>query len=511
MSSSPPRPLQLRTGVVVQAITICKLLLYLTGVSDTLAHDQQLSSPLTSYFHLREGVHLFKNGADPYDGGSFHHSPLLLALFGTVIPPSKVAAYAFWCLCDAMAAGALVSIWHSRQRVSLSSRDTLIALTYLLNPYLLLPSLALSTSTIDNTLTLFAIKYACQGRRAASLLCLALVIHMSPSMVLILAPTLLVLISDPHSHLASPQPFQSPLKRAIPLLGQFLLYFVALTAASSLAAGNISWILQTWGVNFTLPDLSPNPGMWWYFFTEMFDHFRPFFLMVFSVHLLIYIAPVCLKFQHDPLYAAFLLLGVIGTFKSYLTLSDPGLFLSMISLFPETYPYQSTSKAYGAHISNATMARANLRAVLKETKRTDDNEKDYLRIVKILDEYVPLLRGIMSCVAHDEIGLKSEPEYAYVILTYAFAVCNLARSSVKTLGLYEHDRTISDSERKAKDEKLNLAVNLLMKASGMFSYISQTALLEWDNSRDGGTNGLPKPPDLSRVVNDALEKYVKSS
>jgi len=33
----------------------------------------------------------------------------------------------------------------------------------------------------------------------------------------------------------------------------------------------------------TLPDLTPNPGLWWYFFTEMFDHFRPFFLMVFSV------------------------------------------------------------------------------------------------------------------------------------------------------------------------------------------------------------------------------------
>ena len=33
----------------------------------------------------------------------------------------------------------------------------------------------------------------------------------------------------------------------------------------------------------TLPDLTPNPGLWWYFFTEMFDHFRAFFLMVFSV------------------------------------------------------------------------------------------------------------------------------------------------------------------------------------------------------------------------------------
>lgn len=32
-----------------------------------------------------------------------------------------------------------------------------------------------------------------------------------------------------------------------------------------------------------LPDLTPNSGLWWYFFTEVFDHFRPFFLMVFSV------------------------------------------------------------------------------------------------------------------------------------------------------------------------------------------------------------------------------------
>jgi hypothetical protein len=42
--------------------------------------------------------------------------------------------------------------------------------------------------------------------------------------------------------------------------------------------------------------------------------------------------------RHDSLYAAFLLVGVLGTFKAYLTLADPGLFLSMIVLFPETFP-----------------------------------------------------------------------------------------------------------------------------------------------------------------------------
>lgn len=33
----------------------------------------------------------------------------------------------------------------------------------------------------------------------------------------------------------------------------------------------------------TVSDLAPNVGMWWYFFTEMFDHFRAFFLGVFQV------------------------------------------------------------------------------------------------------------------------------------------------------------------------------------------------------------------------------------
>jgi hypothetical protein len=42
--------------------------------------------------------------------------------------------------------------------------------------------------------------------------------------------------------------------------------------------------------------------------------------------------------RYDALYASFILLGVLGTFKAYSTLSDPGLFLSMIAIFPETFP-----------------------------------------------------------------------------------------------------------------------------------------------------------------------------
>jgi len=61
--------------------------------------------------------------------------------------------------------------------------------------------------------------------------------------------------------------------------------------------------------------------------------------MVFSVHVFIYVLPFCIKFQHDPLYATFCVLGILGLFKPYPTLADFGLFISMITIFPEVYPY----------------------------------------------------------------------------------------------------------------------------------------------------------------------------
>jgi phosphatidylinositol glycan class U len=42
--------------------------------------------------------------------------------------------------------------------------------------------------------------------------------------------------------------------------------------------------------------------------------------------------------RHDAMYASFLLVGILGIFKAYLTLADPGLFPSMFVLFPEVYP-----------------------------------------------------------------------------------------------------------------------------------------------------------------------------
>ena len=43
----------------------------------------------------------------------------------------------------------------------------------------------------------------------------------------------------------------------------------------------------------------------------------------------------------------------------------------------------SIEKAYTFHFSDATQARANLRGILKGSKRADNDEKDYLSLVKV--------------------------------------------------------------------------------------------------------------------------------
>ncbi|KAI0075765.1 hypothetical protein K474DRAFT_1663868 [Panus rudis PR-1116 ss-1] len=193
------------------------------------------------------------------------------------------------------------------------------------------------------------------------------------------------------------------------------------------------------------------------------------------------------------------------------------------------------SASYVTEVSEATEARANLRAALKESKRTGDIEKDYLKLIKVLDEYIPKLYGIIACVNSGDLVIRNEPifswrttlsatlfnnsprinlpslptEAAFTLLTYGFALSNLARAVVVSLGSYEYERAISDAERKAKDERLGFAVTLLCKAAGVYEFIAKEVMSQWDAARERAlASGMscPRPPDLSREVLIGLSK-----
>ncbi|KAF9061205.1 GPI transamidase subunit PIG-U-domain-containing protein [Rhodocollybia butyracea] len=243
---------------------------------------------------------------------------------------------------DVFAAYALVRIWTARQRKqtlsseSTESKSSLLIIIYTLNPLIILPSLARSTSSVDNAVLLTAICLACHAPvRFGALFFLALRTHLSIDALILVPPMFMLIFSSPASRLRRPG-----LSNFVEI-SLFILLWTALAAYARTCAGDWKWVWQTWGASLTLPSLTPNPGVWWYFFTEMFDHFRPFFLMVFSLHLLLY---------HDPLYSIFILIGILATLKPYppyltmVYLRHP-LLLSL--LFYTPLSYNRSLRTYG--------------------------------------------------------------------------------------------------------------------------------------------------------------------
>lgn len=110
------------------------------------------------------------------------------------------------------------------------------------------------------------------------------------------------------------------------------------TPPSSSTSSSWEFLAATYGVQLTLADLTPNSGLWWYFFVEMFDSFRAFFLGVFWLHLSAYVGGLSIRLRRQPLVAITLLLGIFSIFKPYPSTADTSLFLALVPLFRHVFP-----------------------------------------------------------------------------------------------------------------------------------------------------------------------------
>jgi phosphatidylinositol glycan class U len=116
----------------------------------------------------------------------------------------------------------------------------------------------------------------------------------------------------------------------------FSLIFLVLSSFA--VTGSWEFLNSTYGIQLTLTDLTPNVGLWWYFFTEMFDSFRSFFLGVFWLHLSSYMPALCIRIRHQPLVVLTLLLGIFSIFKPYPSIADTSLFFALIPCFRHIFP-----------------------------------------------------------------------------------------------------------------------------------------------------------------------------
>jgi len=207
--------------------------------------------------------------------------------------------------------------------------------SFLLSPFTLATCVGRSTSVFTTCAILQAVAKAIAGAPLGAMVALSFAAYLSMYPLLLLPPLLLLAYDRqrPAPRAASAPAF------AATHLAAFAFCLAALLGMSYLLAGG-SWqfLPSTYGVQLTLSDLTPNVGLWWYFFIEMFDSFRSFFLAVFWLHLASYVGGVTVRIRRQPLVALTLLTGLFAIFKPYPSIGDTSLFLALVPLFRHVFP-----------------------------------------------------------------------------------------------------------------------------------------------------------------------------
>jgi phosphatidylinositol glycan class U len=206
---------------------------------------------------------------------------------------------------------------------------------YLFNPLTIATCIGRPTSVFTNCAILFALANAIENRPIKSILALSLASYLSLYPALLLPP-LILLCHDRQTR--TPGRDTNGVGLAIICLGAFTASIGLLLTMSYFVTGT-SWefLSSTYGVQLLLPDLTPNIGLWWYFFIEMFDSFREFFLGVFWLHLAGYVGGLCFRVHKQPLFAITTMIGIFAIFKPYPSISDTSLYCALLPLYRHVF------------------------------------------------------------------------------------------------------------------------------------------------------------------------------
>lgn len=235
---------------------------------------------------------------------------------------------------DLIIAYALSNITHLKQKRDTTQQKlkvernwipispTTVAALYLFNPFSILSCVSKSTLLFTNLSIVLSLLSALKGKTKPTMFWIALASYLSfyPAM---LVPALFLILDDGKTVMnlmvENLQVLYWPpsLCRSLMHLGYFWVGWRSyLDYLECILDRGISCIPPTVQCKFIssvwrrlstkeriyifsifVTDLTPNVGMFWYFFIEIFDQFRSFFMVVFQFHTFIFTIPVCIKLR----------------------------------------------------------------------------------------------------------------------------------------------------------------------------------------------------------------------
>lgn len=198
------------------------------------------------------------------------------------------------------------------------------ALAYLFNPFSVLNCVGLTTTVWSNFLLSIMVFGLASEMKMLCLLALALETQKNFYPMILIVPIALSFSESSKSKVLS---------RSITIV-IFFAMLVSIQYLSYELMGSWRFLDSTYGFIIHCRDLTPNIGLFWYFFTEMFDHFRELFLYTFQLNTtILYLLPLTFTFKDSPEFLLTILLSLITIFRSYPCIGDVAFYLALIPLW----------------------------------------------------------------------------------------------------------------------------------------------------------------------------------
>lgn len=337
----------------------------------TIGDRVEISTSLNSWRKVTEGAYLYSEGINPYVGDNFHETPLGLIVFNKLISHIPQWIGIIFIVCDLVTAHVLyrtaqtfMSELFSRQMrkkekyakgtetLLLKQSDLVlppvyVASAYLFNPYIIFSCVGQTTTVFANLCLAFTFLLMIKGQRIAccSVLALATLQSLYPATLLVPASIYLAR-AERSSSLEDKQSLRA--SSCILTVVTFISALLLLLYISSELTGGWEFLHATYGFILNVPDLRPNVGLFWYFFTEMFENFRLLFICVFQINAtLLYLVPLTFRLHDEPMLLAASLTALMAVFKSYPSLGDVGFYLALLPMWKHLFNFMQQGFVVG--------------------------------------------------------------------------------------------------------------------------------------------------------------------
>ena len=295
----------------------------------------EISTPISSWKSIKEGLWLINNKYSPYANNIFHNTPFILKLFEYLLQISQHGPVIFLTLTEIITTINIYIIANNAQSFVVNKGyidiikkeptnfhcskyfSLYAACFYYFNPFVFVTSLCKSISSVAHVLITLTIVFSIKKNITISgfIMGLAIVMDIYPLLLMPIAIKFCCLDNEKYR-------LKIILLYIITTIISFYIFLLFNLSLLNENETKLEFIRQYFIFVLSGNDPLPNIGPWWYIRMSLFPQFISFFTIILQSQSIIFSISFLIRFNDYPYLVLYLIIHTFEIFRIYPTISD---------------------------------------------------------------------------------------------------------------------------------------------------------------------------------------------